>query len=432
MPRRPRIPHPELAPERSDTPKPRHADIPPSTRAVLTTVLDRAALTRLLLGWAGVAALALLSPDPARLGIATIGLLLAGIVALVIIAASGVVHQAEALARRLGEPYGTLVLTLTIVLIEVVLIAAVMLGPGEHATIARDSVMAVSMIIMGLVLGLCLLVGGLRYGALAVHRTGTSTYLVLLVAMGAGAFALPAVIGEGGSYLPVQAVVVAALTVGLYAFFLIRQMGAQAGDFQEVEGPAAPSANTAATAQAAGPSAGDSSAGNPSVDHPTAGPVPISRTLRTHRTELLLRLAVLVATVLPIVLLSHTMAALLDEGLPRIGAPAALSGVLIAAIVFTPETLTAVRAARGHEMQRVVNLCHGALVSTLALTIPTVLVIGLLTGTPVVLAESSANLLLLGAVFAVAAISAAAPRMTAVHGAVHLMLFALYVLALLS
>ena len=65
-----------------------------------------------------------------------------------------------------------------------------------------------------------------------------------------------------------------------------------------------------------------------------------------HRAELLLRSALLVATVLPIVLLSHHMAGLLDDGLARLGAPVALGGVLIAMIVFTPETLTAVRAAR--------------------------------------------------------------------------------------
>lgn len=79
-----------------------------------------------------------------------------------------------------------------------------------------------------------------------------------------------------------------------------------------------------------------------------------------------------------------------------------------------------------------VNLCHGALVSTLALTIPTVLVIGLVTGSPVVLAESPVNLLLLGVTLAVSAVSAAAPRVTAVHGAVHLLLFAVYAMALFA
>ena len=361
----------------------------------------------------------LLSPAPGALSSALLALALAAIVAVIVIAAGGVVAQAEALARRLGDPYGTLVLTLSIVVIEVVLIAAVMLGPGDHATIARDSVMAVSMIIMNLVLGLCLLVGGIRREALHVNRTGTSVYLVLLIGLGAMAFAVPTVLGEDGAYAPVQGVAIAAMTVAVYAVFLWRQTGAQAVEFQEVELPAADESAQEPTDAAGASDTEDRSPG-------------IGATLSRHRAELGLRVLLLVATVLPIVLLSHDMAGLLDEGLDRLGAPIALSGVLIAAIVFTPETLTALRAAAGGEMQRVVNLCHGALVSTLALTIPTVLIIGLATGSPVVLAESPVNLLLLGVTFAVSAVSAAAPRVTAVHGTVHLLLFAVYALALFS
>ena len=427
--RRPRAASPSAAPDRSPEPvSSPHAlgshgpDSPGSVlagRDLVGTVLDRSAISRLLLGWAGVAALMLLSPAPGALSSALLALALAAIVAVIVIAAGGVVAQAEALAHRLGDPYGTLVLTLSIVVIEVVLIAAVMLGPGDHATIARDSVMAVSMIIMNLVLGLCLLVGGIRREALHVNRTGTSVYLVLLIGLGAMAFAVPTVLGEDGAYAPVQGVAIAAMTVAVYAVFLWRQTGAQAVEFQEVELPAADESAQEPTDAAGASDTEDRSPG-------------IGATLSRHRAELGLRVLLLVATVLPIVLLSHDMAGLLDEGLDRLGAPIALSGVLIAAIVFTPETLTALRAAAGGEMQRVVNLCHGALVSTLALTIPTVLIIGLATGSPVVLAESPVNLLLLGVTFAVSAVSAAAPRVTAVHGTVHLLLFAVYALALFS
>ena len=387
-------------------------------------VLTPGALIRLLLGWISVGAVTLAGPLlAAPLPSPLLALVLAAIVVVIVVAAGGVVHQAEALARRLDDPYGTLVLTLSIVVIEVVLIAAVMLGPGEHAVIARDSVMAVSMIIMNLALGLCLLVGGLRHRSLAVHRVGTSAYLVMLTALSALAVALPATIGESGSYDPAQAVVVGGLTVALYAFFLWRQMGAQAVEFQEVEHLVG-SAGTPDPRPGADPAAATQQSAR---NRPA-----LREILSVHRAELLARAALLIATVLPIVLLSHDMAGLLDDGLARLGAPVALGGVLIAMIVFTPESITAVRAALSGEMQRVVNLCHGALVSTLALTIPTVLVIGLVTGTEVVLAESPTNLLLLGVTLAVASISASAPRITAVHGAVHLLLFGVYTLMLFS
>src|SRR5699024_8854975 len=129
----------------------------------------------------------------------------------------------------------SLVLTLSIVLIEVILISAVMLGPGEHTTIARDSVMAGSMIILNLVIGLALLVGGMKHGGLQHNRTGTSAYLAMIVVLVSLAFALPAVIGSDGTYTPAQEIPIAGLTVAVYVFFLYRQMGAQASDFREVE-----------------------------------------------------------------------------------------------------------------------------------------------------------------------------------------------------
>ncbi len=115
-----------------------------------------------------------------------------------------------------------------------------------------------------------------------------------------------------------------------------------------------------------------------------------------------------------------------------LGAPAALAGLVIAMIVFTPETLTTVRAAWGAETQRVINLAHGALVSTLGLTIPSVLIIGAVTGQVVVLAESPVNLLVLGTTIASTGIIFTARRITAIHGAVLLMVFGVYLLALLG
>ncbi|MFJ2370935.1 calcium:proton antiporter [Microbacterium sp. NPDC087665] len=368
-------------------------------------------IARIALGWGiyGVVLLAhplLAAPVPAPLLLVALGV----IIAVILVCAFGVVKQAEALAHRLGDPYGSLVLTLSIVLIEVILISAVMLGPGEHATIARDSVMAVAMIILNLVIGLALLLGGLRHRGLAHNRTGTSAYLSMLVVLVALAFALPALIGDDGSYTPAQAIPIIVLTLAIYAFFLFRQMGAQAGDFTEVDERLRRKQDAAATTSRPG----------------------IRETLATHRVEIVVRLSLLVITVVPIVLLSHDMAALLDDGLGRLGAPAALAGVLIAAIVFLPESITAIRAALGGEAQRVNNLCHGALVSTVGLTIPAVLIIGMLTGQTVVLAELPANLLMLGVTLLLSVTTFSAKRVTAMHGVTHLAAFAAYAIVLFS
>ncbi|WP_431807788.1 calcium:proton antiporter [Microbacterium paraoxydans] len=378
----------------------------PSIRQLITPV----DVVRVVLGWGAFGALLLAHPllaPPVPGPLLVVALV--GIVAVILVCAFGVVKQAEALAHRLGDPYGSLVLTLSIVLIEVILISAVMLGPGEHATIARDSVMAVSMIILSLVIGLALLLGGLRHRGMAHNRTGTSAYLAMLVVLVALGIALPGLIGDDGAYTVGQEIPIIVLTLALYAFFLFRQMGAQADDFTEVDERLR------------------------RVAAPTEEPRPgIREVLAAHRTEVVTRLILLVVTVVPIVLLSHDMAALLDDGLARVGAPVALAGLLIAGIVFLPESITAVRAALNGEAQRVTNLCHGALVSTVGLTIPAVLVIGMLTGQTVVLAESPANLLMLGVTLLLSVTTFSAKRVTAMHGVAHLATFAVYVLILFS
>lgn len=385
--------------------------VPSTARSIFTP----AALMRLVVGWGAVAGLMFAGPllePPVPAWLLTIALVL--IVGVVLLCSFGVVHEAEHLAHRLGDPYGSLVLTLSIVLIEVVLISAVMLGPGEHLTIARDSVMAVSMIILNAVIGISVLVGALKHGNLGHNRTGTSSYLALIVVLASLAFALPAMIGRQGSYTPGQEIPIIVLTLALYVFFLYRQMGRQADDFREVD-----------PRFAADPGISGSTATGQSRPG-------VTEVIAEHRTEVLLRITLLIVTVLPIVLLSHDMATLLDDALGRAGAPVALSGILIAMIVFLPESITSVRAALQGEIQRVSNLCHGALVSTVGLTIPAVLLIGMLTGQAVVLGESPVNLLLLGVTIMLSVTTLASKQVTAMHGAAHLVVFAVYGLAVFS
>ena len=381
--------------------------------SLIRNVLTPRAVGQLLLGWVGWIALQSTSailPDP--LTTPMVFGTLAATITVIIVCAFGVVTQAERLAHRLGDPYGTLVLTLSIVVIEVILISAVMLGPGDHQTIARDSVMAVAMIILNLVVGIALIIGGTKHTHLRPNRAGASSYVAILVVLICVAFALPHVIGTEGVYNPTQAVLLVVCIIVIYAFFLYRQMGAQRGDFQEVTNRH-PAPETSITEAKQAPSS-------------------ITNVLLAHRSEILTRAMVLVLTVIPIVLLSHDMATLLDQGLGRIGAPTALSGILIAAIVFLPETITAIRAAASAEIQRMSNLCHGALVSTVGLTIPTVLTIGLFTGQTVVLAESPANLMLLAVTLLTSMASLLGKYVTSLHGAAHLLIFVLYLLVVFA
>ncbi|MGH8440896.1 MAG: calcium:proton antiporter, partial [Pseudomonas sp.] len=142
----------------------------------------------------------------------------------ILMASFGVVHEADHLAQQLGEPYGTLILTLSIVSIEVILIASVLLGPGDFPTIGRDSIFAVMMIIMNLVIGICLIAGAVRNGEQAFNIQGANAYISMIVLLTAVALILPNYTSSTGEFSVTQAVGISALTLVLYAAFLWMQM----------------------------------------------------------------------------------------------------------------------------------------------------------------------------------------------------------------
>jgi len=325
-----------------------------------------------------------------------------------ILAASfGVVKQADHLAHQLGEPYGTLILTLSIVAIEVILIASVLLGPGNFPTIGRDSIFAVMMIIMNLVMGICLIAGWQKHGDQEYNAQGASAYLSMIALLTGTALVLPNYTSGSGQFTGPQALGMAGLTALLYGAFLWLQMrSCQRFFIQPAPGAMAVPASA------------------PSAESGSPGPAPVPDT--AARKTLWLRSALLLAMILPIVLLAHHLAVVTDYGIAVAGAPTAVGGVLIAIIVFTPESMTAVRAAMNNEMQRAINLCLGAFVSTVGLTVPAVLLIGLLTGKPVVMGISGTETLLFAVTLALAMLSFNGQRTSPLQGCMHLMLFVVF------
>lgn len=141
---------------------------------------------------------------------------------------------------------------------------------------------------------------------------------------------------------------------------------------------------------------------------------------------------VLVVTMLPIVLLAKSLAKLVDRGVAVLGAPAAFGGMLIALIVLAPEAVSALRAALGNQLQRAINLSLGAALSTIGLTVPAVLGIGLATGQPVILGVEPAGMVLLAITLLVSTLTFSGSPTTVLEGAVHLVLFLAYVVLLFN
>ena len=356
-------------------------------------------IIRLVVAWATVGAFLLFGPAIHAFADTTWveAALFVGLLAVVMWSAFGVVHEADELAELLGEPYGTLVLTLTIVLIEVALISAVMVGAAEP-TLGRDTMFAVMMIVLNGVVGLGLFFGGLRYGEQRYNPKGANAFLSVIVPLATVALVLPNFTRStaGGTLSVGQAVAFACFTVLLYGTFLVLQTGRHRDFFVLAEGPAAKAADTSTPEAAQG------------------------------RRGIVFHAVLLVASVLPVVLLAKQLAKFLDHGIKALHAPPALGGVLIAVIVFTPEGIAALRAISLNRLQRTINLCLGAAASTIGLTVPAILGIGLLTGQDIVLGLPPAEMVLLILTLILSILTFSSPRTTALSGAMHLMIFFVY------
>lgn len=374
-------------------------------------LLTPATWLRVGLAWLVVAGFTLAADGwlGADMGPATAGVAFALLFGTILAASFGVVHEADHLAHQLGEPYGTLILTLSIVSIEVILIASVLLGPGHFPTIGRDSIFAVMMIIMNLVIGVCLITGASRHGDQEFNAQGASAYLSMVALLTGVSLVLPNHTSGAGEFSAVQAVGISVVTVLLYGVFLWMQMRSHRRFFVQ------PPRGAMAIRM---------------LMKPGPGQQGLSASRPSDARALVMRSGLLLALILPIVLLSHHLAAVTDHGIAAIGAPPAVGGVLIAIIVFTPESITAVKAAMNNEMQRAINLCLGAFVSTVGLTVPAVLVIGLITGQPVIMGISPAETTLFVVTMVLSVLTFNGQRTSPIQGFMHLAAFAVFALLL--
>jgi Ca2+:H+ antiporter len=308
----------------------------------------------------------------------------------------GVVHHAECLAVKLGEPYGTLILTLSVILIEVVMISSLMLTGSENPTLARDTMFSVLMIVLNGMLGVTLLLGGLRHHQQVFNLEGARSYLIVLLCLAFLALVLPTFsrTGEGGAASPMVFGFVALASVGLYGIFLFLQSTSHRDFFKH------PSEQGGAV---------------DSHDHGL---------LHTQSTAY--HGIFLVLTLLPIVLLSKKIAVLLEFGITALKAPQALAGFVVALLVLAPEGLAAAKAAIQNTLQRSVNIVLGSSLATIGLTVPAALGISALTSHQIILGLDPVELVLLFATFFSAVLVFAGSRTNMLAGAVHLVLFAAY------
>jgi Ca2+:H+ antiporter len=319
--------------------------------------------------------------------------------AVMIWCAFGVVRHAEVLAEYLGEPFGTLILTIAVISIEVAIMATVMLHGGPNPTLPRDTVFAVLMIVLNGMVGVAVMVGAVRHRQQQYNLQGAIAFLAVISCLAVLSLVVPTFTRSthDQSLTVLQAVVFGVLTALLYAGFLGIQTMRHRTFFVE-------------TAESHG------------EVHDVPGP---KHSVYYHAVLLLL-------TLLPVVLLSKPLANVIDYAIEGLNAPTALGGILIAVLVLSPEGLSAIQAARQNQMQRAVNLSLGSALSTIGLTIPTMLAISLLTGTPLELGLPAAETILLVLTLFIAHMTFSGAPTNILLGGVHLVLFIAFIVLIFN
>ena len=321
---------------------------------------------------------------------------LTSLVAVVLMAATlSAVHHAEVIAHRVGEPFGSLVLAVAVTVIEVALIVSLMLAGGEAAAAtARDTVFSAVMIVLNGVVGLCILLGGLRHKELDFRVEGTSPALAVLVALATLTMVLPVFTtsAPGPVFSASQLIFVGVASLVLYGAFVFVQTVRHRDYFLPIR--------------------------NVSNDEVHAAPP----SMKVAWGSLVLLLICLVC----VVGLAKLLAPGIEMAVKAAAAPPSVVGVIVAMLVLLPETIAAVRAALHNRLQTSLNLALGSGIASIGLTIPAVALLSMFLPYPLVLGLSTVNMVLLGLSFIVGILTFGGGRATVLQGAVHLVLFAVF------
>jgi Ca2+:H+ antiporter len=311
-----------------------------------------------------------------------------------------VVRHADCLAIKFGEPYGTLILTLSAISIEVVVISTAMLHGANNPTLGRDAIFAVIMIALNGLVGLSLMLGGLRYREQHYNIQGVNAYLNVIMALAVLGLVLPnfTISTSGPTFSTEQEIFFAAVSLLLYAVFLLIQTLRHRGYFLDVKETA--------------------------TKH---SPHHLARIRSTgfHALMMLLYLAA-------VIFLAEKFAVPLDNSIEQFHMPQAFGGAVIAALVLSPEGLGGITASLHNQLQRSINILFGSVLATIGLTIPAVLMIGLLTKRSVSLGVQGGNLPLLLLTLAVSVVTFTSRKTNVLQGCIHLLLFAVFVLLIFA
>ncbi|MFT3733143.1 MAG: ionic transporter y4hA [Hyphomicrobium sp.] len=297
------------------------------------------------------------------------------------------VYHAEEVAHIMGEPVGTLVLTIAVTIIELALIISLTLTGKAAPTLVRETVFAVIMIVTTGLVGLCIVVGGLRYREQSFDVTSAKIYLAMLIVLSTLTVVLPnyTTTAPGQFYSESQLMFISIVTIALYLVFLYTQTVLHRDYFVG------------------------------------------ERTETKHDPaddkKLVLSAFLLCVALAAVVLLAKLIAVVINIGVSRLEAPSSISGVIIALIVLMPESIAAVRSAQKNELQKSLNLALGSSLATIGLTVPAMAAANLFLHTPLVLGLEPGDIVLVVMTLAASILTFGTGRTNVLFGFLHLVIF---------
>lgn len=307
------------------------------------------------------------------------------------------VNHAEIVAHRVGEPFGSLVLAVAVTIIEVGLIVTLMISGGEGTeSLARDTVFAAVMITCNGIVGIALLIGGVRFQLTIFNAEGTGAALATVTTLATLSLVLPTFTTShpGPMFTPSQLAFAAIASLALYAVFVVTQTGRHRDFFLPM-----------------------TSAGKV-VEEEHADPPSSERALAS--------LGLLLLALVAVVGLAKVETPAIKAGVAVVGFPPSFVGVVIALLVLLPESLAAARAARRDRIQISLNLALGSAIASIGLTIPAIAVASIWLKGPLLLGLDATQMVLLAVTVVVAILTIVPGRATRLQGAVHLVLLAAF------
>jgi len=312
--------------------------------------------------------------------------------AVIIYASLAVAHHAELLAEKFGEPYGTLILTISAVTVEVMIIA-IMILHSHNPVLARDTIYSAIMLDINGLLGISAIIGGIKFGEQPYNIDSSNSYLsMLLVAIGLS-MVLPQFITADKLHIFMWFIVV--IFIILYLVFSRIQLKNHKYFFEY------------------------------NRDNTTHNEAHIDKNINAKYHTILL-----VVYIVMIGFLSELLAVFMDNNLTELGLPLALGAVGVAIISASPELIVAIRASLDNRMQTVINIALGASLATILLTVPAVIVISMVSGLSLELALSPIQELLLGLTLIVSIVNFNDGETNMLEGFLHFILFVVFAFVL--